>query len=271
MRLQLCHFILIFISGLALNLRADVWQVGPCGRGYMSCSDSPIPTPANTNTPDPSAPTSTLTATPTITPTPFSGAFELRLNVGGSSYVDSLGNTWVADAIYSAGGYGVLPPNAGQIYATSDSLHGSPESGLYKYFRQGAQAVHVKVDVPIGTYEVIFKFADFTSVTTGARVLTLKGQGATLLAGLDLYGLGGGRGQARDFCIDVGVTSTSLDVEVDSTAGLALLNAFEVRGLQTLLTATPSPTPSFTATPTVTPNTTPIDFNLTLPPGATEL
>jgi hypothetical protein len=257
------------------NVYANVWQVGPCGRGGL-CPGAytPQPTLANTPTPNPSAPTPTPSATSTITRTPVPGAFELRLNVGGSSLTDGLGNAWVADTVYSPGGYGVVAPNAGQLYATDDPIYGSSETGIYQHFRQAVQSLHVRVDVPTGTYQVIFKFADFSSKAAGERVLTVKGQGVTLtaaLTGLDLYALGGGIGQVHDFSDDIGVTGTALNLEIDASAGLALLNALEVRSLQALATATPTATTSPTPTSTATLNSTPIEFNLTLPPGLTPM
>lgn len=241
------------------------WQVGPCGRGGL-CPDqaTPLPTPTETPSPNPNAPTPTATVTPTITPTPYPYAFALRVNVGAAApFTDSLGAVWAADHAYQVGDYGYVGQGS-QAYGSVQTVLGSPDQALYRDLRQSSGILRYKADVPAGNYRLILKFADLSSRVPGERLLTLKCQGQTLLAGLDLLAIAG-PSAAHDRSFNITAPTGSIDIEISASAGRPLLNAFELRGLQAGPTPTPQPTISFT------PNPTPLDFQLLQPLNAVEM
>jgi hypothetical protein len=92
--------------------------------------------------------TPTRTLSPTYTPTPVVSS-NWRVNAGGPSYTDTVGNTWAADENYSGG---TTVASGGAVTGTSDST-------LYDTQRYGSSFSY-SFNVPAGSYQVTLKFAE---------------------------------------------------------------------------------------------------------------
>lgn len=105
-----------------------------------------------------------------------------RINAGGESYTDTLGNHWSADQVYSPGGWGYV---GGQTYQTDDGISGTSDDPLYHTERFWLDAY--KFDVPNGDYDVTLKFAEIWYKRPNNRMFHVKIEDRTVLSYFDIY------------------------------------------------------------------------------------
>jgi hypothetical protein len=103
----------------------------------------------------------------------------IRINAGGASFVDSLGQTWAADKNFSGG----------STYTTGTAIAGTVDDALYQSERWGTYAYNLPV--PNGTYTVTLKFAEIWYTSAGSRVFSVAIEGQTVLSNLDLVATAG--------------------------------------------------------------------------------
>ena len=99
---------------------------------------------------------SSTTATSTTAPT-----LPIRVNAGGPSVTDSLGQVWSGDSGYSYAG--------GGAYATPVTTSGTTTPALYQSERYSIGPLQYAFNVPTGTYTVTLKFAEIYYGTSGQR------------------------------------------------------------------------------------------------------
>ncbi len=203
--------------------------------------DTPTFTYTNTDTVVP-----TDTFTPTYTATTVPGAYELRINVAGGRYLDSMGRAWVEDRPYTPwnpaatmpGGFGWLVE--GDEYYTSSTVDGTADSEIYQTTRDGP-SLKYRFEVPAGDYRIILKMTETYFVGLGERVFSITAAGQTVAVDLDLIDEAGFF-NAYDASVTISVTEGPLDIEWQASVDYATLSAIEVVGLQAAPTATPTRT-----------------------------
>ncbi|MBV9009595.1 MAG: malectin [Verrucomicrobia bacterium] len=217
----------------------------------LADDDGPSPTPAPT-------------ATPTPTPTPLPNG-PIRIACGGSSYTDSLGQTWLGDQYFSGG-----------TRITFDSpVFGTNDPTLYQSERYGANfGYHLPLNN--GTYVVNLYFAEMYFHDAGDRVFNVTINDQVVLEDFDIYALTGAQNPLeRSFLVTI--DDGMLDIVGSASVNNAKFSAIEILPAVNPTptpTATPSSTPTPTATPTPsatptpTPNPTPSP-TATIPPTPT--
>jgi hypothetical protein len=169
--------------------------------------------------------------TPTPLPTVVASAYDLRLDTAsGQAYGDRAGNFWLPDTAYVTGGFGYS--QGGQAVTAAATVSGTQDQSLYQTYRTGSALAYRFDNLPAGNYQVFLKFADFASSASGTNVFDVVSQGATVLHGVDVFAAMG-HAAALDLNFTVAVAdSAPLTVQLNPTAGQAILSAIEVRGLQ---------------------------------------
>jgi hypothetical protein len=189
-----------------------------------------------TATATPAGPTATPTPTGSATPAP---AYVRRVNAGGPQYLDTRGNTWLADRLYTAGGWGYL---AGQVYANPAGISGTGDPALYQTHRYNVTSY--RFTVPNGNYRVTLKFAEIYAQTgTGQRVFNVRIEGVVVISNLDLVALVG-HYVAKDYVFNTTVSDNVLSIDFNPIAGPPIISAIEV--IATSGGPTPIPTPTNT-------------------------
>ena len=183
-------------------------------------------TPTNTATPAATAtPTNTPLPTATATPTAI-GGIARRVNAGGPAYADGGGNVWSADQAYLPGGWGYLGSGSG-TYTTAAAISGSSNGALYQSERWGMSSY--RFSVPNGSYRVSLKFAEiYAYAYPGSRIFDVLVEGTTVLPGLDILGVSGGRNRALDYTYTTAVSDGVLAVDFVRRVGNAKIGAIEV-------------------------------------------
>ncbi len=121
--------------------------------------------------------TPTITPTCTITPTYNIAVSSVwRVNTGGPAFVDSWGNTWMADTNYS-GGYG---------HGVTVTVSNTNDSALYQDERFGNPFTYT-FNVPPGNYQVTLKFAELYWEEAGDRIFDVYINSTRVLDDFDIY------------------------------------------------------------------------------------
>lgn len=184
-----------------------VTGTGPCG--YLA-----------TPTPTPSAPVTTV----------------WRIAAGGPSYLDTLGNTWVADTQY-LGGFSYATTAVVAVSGTSDGT-------LYQTERYGnlfnQDSFSYSFPVPTGYYQVTLRFAETDFASAGQRVFNVAINGTTVLSNFDIYADAGGANKADDKVFDY-VYAAGGQIQVQFTGSSA--DSPKVNALQVVPEVVP-PTPT---------------------------
>jgi hypothetical protein len=241
-----------------------------------SWSPTPKPTRTPTRTSIPGSPTPTRTATatgsrtPASTPTPFT---ELRVNTGGSTYVDSAGYTWVADQYYTDGSWGYFASGTMGTYLSPITVTGTADPLLYqseRYFGRSAGAFIF--DVPNGSYEVEMRFAEIFGREPGKRVFNVDLNNTPVLPNLDLAAQAGNNvAFVRTYTVTV--SDYQLTVLLTPITDSAKISALRVTRLGVSIptpTATPTASgPTATSTVTATASATPTRTSTSVPGAPT--
>ena len=111
----------------------------------------------------------------------------IRVNAGGSSYIDSVGRVWQSDRGF----------NTGIASHTTATITGTPNPGLYqsqRYDAAGGPELRYQFTVPNGTYIVRLHFAENyePNFHRGARLFNVDVEGVRVFSNLDIYARAGG-------------------------------------------------------------------------------
>ena len=137
--------------------------------------------------------------------------FPLYVNSGGNSYFDNLFNTWAPDSYFS-GGATDSSPNA--IFSAGY------QQKTYSTRRYGNSFQYSFTGIATGTYQVVFKFADWEAAA-GARVFNVSINGTTpdLLSKYDIAAHAG-RSTAVDVTVSgIEVALGTLTISFDKAGG----------------------------------------------------
>lgn len=149
----------------------------------------------------------------------------IRVNAGGSSYVDTAGNTWSADHGYNTGGkYSVSGSTA--IANTNDD----PLFHSERYDASTAPELTYSFTVPNGTYVVRLYFAENYASAKGAglRVFDIDIEGARAFEDVDIYTQAGGGNKAMMLEQTVSVTDGQLNIGFVHQVQNPKINAIEI-------------------------------------------
>jgi subtilisin family serine protease len=80
------------------------------------------------------------------------------VNAGGKAYTDSSGDAWLADRLYSVGGWGHLMTTS-KALSTRSPIAGTVDDALYQTARSGGDEYRYD-NLPMGVYQVALKFAE---------------------------------------------------------------------------------------------------------------
>lgn len=154
------------------------------------------------------------------------GAFNLRVNVGGSTaYVDGAGNTWVADQAYAPGSFGYVGGQV-DVIPSSQPIANTDDDELYHTERYGLTSY--KADVPDGRYTIKLHFSESFMKSTGKRIFSVNIEGVPVLSNFDIFAETGGRYIALVKTIPFTVTDGVLDIDFTQFVDFSLLNALEI-------------------------------------------
>ena len=157
----------------------------------------------------------------------------LRINSGGGTYTDTLGNAWQADADFTGGA----------IYTFNTPVTGTLDSALYQDVRYSAGTFSYALPATPGAYTLKLHFVeDDLGVQAGRRLFNVLVNGAPALTNFDVFATAGGTGKALDESIPVTVGASGVTVSFQTVAYSAMVSSLE------LVPATPV-TPTAPAAP----------------------
>jgi lysophospholipase L1-like esterase/PKD repeat protein len=154
-------------------------------------------------------------------PASYAGVY--RIIAGGSSYTDTLGQVWQADAGF----------NTGNVATTTAAITGTTNPALYQNERYGTSTqAQLEYQLPIanGTYLVNLYFAetDAASEGTGLRVFDVNLQSVQAITNLDLFGTVGANAALIKSAV-VTVSNGTLTIDFVRVTGNPKIDAIEVR------------------------------------------
>ena len=190
--------------------------------------------------------------------------FDLYINAGSGDYVDSDGNTWVADTYFTGGKVFILQ--------RSQSIAGTVEDPLYKTERYG----RMQYDIPVpfnGDYSVKLHFAEtyLATQSIGKRIFDIEIENKLARSQLDIFAsVGSATALIESF--ETKVTDGTLSIKFIPSKENPKVNAIEIHstlasgGSPTAPAPSPAPTtaPPTTSKPTTVPPT--IVLPTTVPP-----
>jgi hypothetical protein len=145
----------------------------------------------------------------------------IRINCGGPSYTDSKGQIWQADTGF----------NTGSTFSNSVGISGTSNPALFQTGRTNGLTTPLlyRLPLPNGSYHVNLYFAEtFNRMSAvGRRVFTVKMQGNTVFANLDIFAVAGADAAVVEG-IDIVVSNGEADIEFDNVVRSALINAIEI-------------------------------------------
>jgi hypothetical protein len=178
----------------------------------------------------------------------------VHINVGGATFPDVQGNTWLADQRFDQStGYGYLDPSAAPseavggpgivVSGTSNPMFGTARQGLDAYF----------VNLPNGTYDVTLSFAEVSGDITavGQRIFEVFVEGAPSIEDFDIFDSPGAQAAINKSILGVVATDGQIKIVFDATAGLPILSGIKIT--KVVIPPTPTPVPTATIGPTPTP------------------
>jgi hypothetical protein len=140
----------------------------------------------------------------------------IRVNSGGGSYVDSLGQTWSADNSFTGGsGFG-----------TTASIANTTTAPLYQDVRYGNFGYSFAV--PNGSYAITLKFAEIYYGASGERTFNVIINGSQVLTNFDVYAAAGGKDIAYDQTFPATVTNGAIQIQFVSVIDNATVNAIQI-------------------------------------------
>ena len=164
------------------------------------------------------------------------GTTTLRINSGGGTYTDSLGNAWQADADFTGGATYAYP---------GLTVTGTTDPTLYQDVRYSTGTFSYTLPASPGAYTLKLHFVEGdSSVKAGGRLFNVLVNGTAFLTNLDVFATAGGMGKALDESLPVTVPAgSSVSVSFQTVSYGAMVSALE------LVPAGPT-TPTAPAAPT---------------------
>ena len=141
----------------------------------------------------------------------------LRVNAGGTSFVDSNGNFFESDASFNGGS----PSN------TAFPVAGTTDDYLYYSYRHGTN-INFDRAVANGTYKLSLYFADSSSTAPGQRTFDVTAEGKKILSNFDIYAAAGAPRTAVVKTFTVTVTDGQFDLHLGSLIGSADISAISL-------------------------------------------
>jgi beta-glucanase (GH16 family) len=140
------------------------------------------------------------------------------MNIGGPAYKAVDGTFFEAESSVRGG-----------VVGTLDLVKGSQDPRLYQAYRTGD--IEIAREIPNGTYDITFHFAEPEDVATGARVLDVFAEGRRIIAGLDIVNFRDGKAFSALTVTTPGVivSDGELNIHFDALAGEPTLSALIVR------------------------------------------
>jgi hypothetical protein len=179
-----------------------------------------VPAPAAVSLTATSVTDNTKTASTTVT---VSLQKPIRVNVGGPSYTDSLGQVWSADSGFNLGNVSGCAPTA--------TVTGTPDPALFKSARYGLPPAVMQYSFAVanGSYQANLYFAETCSTLqfAGARVFDVQMQGAVVFSALDIFATAGGY-TALEKSASVTVTNGTLTIGFPNHVNAPILSAIEI-------------------------------------------
>lgn len=149
----------------------------------------------------------------------------IRINSGGSQYMDSNGIMWAADSHYVGGDV---------YYNNTLTINGTPDQILYRRERYGAEGFGYAIPVANGTYTLELHFAEIwwgvsrrqTEDNTGQRVFSVLAEGQPILMDLDIWAEAGSATalikRIENVTVSDGVLNLMVEVAVDNAKFTAI-------------------------------------------------
>ncbi len=154
----------------------------------------------------------------------------ILINVGGPTYVDSIGNVWETDAQWNAGG----------SYNDDSPIAGTRDEPLYQSQKVGRpDAPPLQYEIPLdnnGTYQIHLHFSEIQpeAMAVGARVFDVVVEGSVVIENLDVYSEVGHH-TALDKTVTTHVNDGSLSIgfiQEGNTTASPILSAIEILPLK---------------------------------------
>jgi subtilisin family serine protease len=153
--------------------------------------------------------------------------YQHSINAGGQAYTDTLGEPWVADQKYTAGGWGYF--QKGSAESTKQAIANTSDPTLFKSARVDPYAYRYD-NVPNGIYEIDLKFAEIVKLgKKERRVFDVVIEDSMVLPAHDIaYEVGTFTAEERTFFVPV--ADGRLDVRFIARAGFAkpIINSISV-------------------------------------------
>jgi Malectin domain len=153
-------------------------------------------------------------------------AYRVGANAGGGNYVDTNGDTWLADQAFNAGSWGYL--GASTVVRTNRPISGTDDDPLYQNLRRNMFAYRFDGLAP-GVYQVELRFAELRQIQPNTRLFDVILENTLVLPAHDIA-LEVGSFAADDHSFFVQVTDGTLDVRLIRRAGFdrPIINAVRV-------------------------------------------
>jgi beta-galactosidase len=185
-----------------------------------------------------------------------------RVNCGGPTYTDHLGQAWLADQprtspnTWGSESWTREFPGLNPFFAsqrrTFDPIRGTADGALFQDFRYGREQLRYAFPVPDGEYLVELYFVEPWLGTgggldcTGWRLFDVAVNGQTIIKDLDIW-KEAGHDQALKKTVKARVTNGELVLSFPHVAsGQALLSAIAIASLNASAKAAPAPLPIIT-------------------------
>jgi subtilisin family serine protease len=153
-------------------------------------------------------------------------AYQQGVRSGGSSYKDTLGDSWAADRQFSAGSWGYIQKNGTD--STSHKITGTPDQPLFQTQRIDPYAYRFD-KVPNGIYQVELNLAELARAGIGKRLFDVIIENTLVLPAHDIvFEVGEFAADKQTFFIEV--ADGRLDVRLIPRAGFGkpVINSLRV-------------------------------------------
>lgn len=148
----------------------------------------------------------------------------LRINCGGTEYLDNSASLWLND-ILSVGGY---------AHSCQDSIANTLDDRLYQTARMAINKYQLAIQ-DNGWYSVVLHFAELQYNSAGQRVFDVQIEDSLAIQNFDIY-TESGRFTAVTKIIDVKVEDNQLDIVFSAKTGEPCISAIEVHQVAELPT-----------------------------------
>ena len=172
----------------------------------------------------------------------------IRINVGGPSITDAMGNVWTSDSSQC---------NGTSYVAEGRVIKNTDEQALFRSKQFGLTSC--AIPAPKGLWRVRLLFTETYFNEPGKRVFSVKAERQTVARHLDVFLSAQGKDNAHELTRNITVTDGTLDLKFTPRTNQAILSGIELIPLTNSgnqVTTTTSPQSSTTAVATTLPTTT---------------